>query len=176
MFLYYLHIYIIYGNIREKYAILWKGKIMTGSIKVSIPSDDDGFITFQCPFCSEHFKLDSEEVQNDSLIEIYCPLCGLKDEQSGFLTDDVREHMKQIMENMAKGMLNDWAKDLEKQFRGNKSVSFKAGKPLKQVNPKNLYEREHDFDIIDLDCCNHKVKIKKQSVNSKVYCPYCGVK
>lgn len=149
---------------------------MSETVKVSIPTDDEGFITFQCPFCSEHFKLDADEVQDDSVIDVFCPLCGLKDEASAFITDEVREHMEQIAMNMMNGMINNFTKDLEKQFRGNKTINFKAGKPLPQDNPKLLFDKENNMNIIELECCKRKVKIKNNNIHSKVYCPYCGVK
>lgn len=149
---------------------------MAETVKVSIPADDEGFVTLQCPFCSEHFKLDAGEIQDDSVIDIFCPLCGLKDEASAFLTDDVREHMQQIAINMMNGMLNDWTRSLEKQFRGSKNMTFKAGKPLPHDEPKSLFEKECDMEIVELDCCKRKVKLKNPNVHGKVYCPYCGVK
>ncbi len=149
---------------------------MSETVKVSIPADDEGFVTFQCPFCSEHFKLDAGEVQEDSVFDIFCPLCGLKDKATAFLSDDVIEHMQQIAINTMNGMLNDWTKGLEKQFRGNKGMTFKAGKPLPQEEPKLLFEKENDMDIVNFDCCNRKAKVKNSNVQVKVYCPYCGVK
>lgn len=149
---------------------------MLKTVKIGIPTDEEGFFTFQCSFCSEHFMLDSEEFQDDCVIEIFCPYCGLKDKTNGFLTDEIEEHMQQVAINMGNEILNDWAKGLEKQFKNNKNITFKTGKKLPVNEPKTLYEKENIMELVFFDCCNHKAKTKNMGIYGKLYCPYCGVK
>ena len=44
---------------------------------ISIPSDEDGCVLFQCPNCGELFKVVVDEYESDSVLDIHCPLCGL---------------------------------------------------------------------------------------------------
>ena len=39
------------------------------------PSDSDGYVTFECPFCQAGFKLLTDEFQGDeqSCDELFCP-------------------------------------------------------------------------------------------------------
>ena len=50
-------------------------------IKMSfeIQSDSDGYVTFQCPFCHNKFKILASETQNDNQFysELFCPYCVL---------------------------------------------------------------------------------------------------
>jgi len=45
---------------------------------ISIPSDSDGFIKYECPSCKDEFKLLGEEIQgyDEKLFDLYCPFCG----------------------------------------------------------------------------------------------------
>ncbi len=56
---------------------------------IEIPSDDDGYVFFLCPKCSEFFKITPDDYYDDEVLEIHCPACGLTSEN--FLTDDVIE-------------------------------------------------------------------------------------
>ena len=54
---------------------------------ISIPSDEDGCVLFQCPNCGELFKGAVDEYESDSVLDIHCPLCGLISDS--FFTPDV---------------------------------------------------------------------------------------
>ncbi|HEM5253589.1 TPA: TFIIB-type zinc ribbon-containing protein, partial [Streptococcus suis] len=45
--------------------------------EIPIPSDNDGFIVLKCPICSEKFMIQVQDVNDDSLIDVWCPKCGL---------------------------------------------------------------------------------------------------
>lgn len=59
------------------------------SLKLSIPTDDDGFVLLRCPKCGEFFKLPPSDIESDDVLEIHCPQCGLISEN--YFTDDVIE-------------------------------------------------------------------------------------
>lgn len=46
--------------------------------EIPIPSDNDGFVVLKCPICSEKFMIQVQDVNDDSLIDVWCPKCGLK--------------------------------------------------------------------------------------------------
>ncbi len=47
------------------------------TIRFSIHSDEDGFVSLQCPFCKEKFKLTTQDIENEHILSIFCPHCGL---------------------------------------------------------------------------------------------------
>jgi len=143
--------------------------------KITVPSDDDGFITLQCPFCNDRFKLTVTDLEREDIIEIFCPYCGLRHQHSYFLRDEVIEQAYIIAENHAKSLINQWAKDLERSFQGNKHIKFKAGKPLRMEDDKTLFEQE-ELEITNLQCCRITVKSRPLNKVIGVYCPCCGIR
>ncbi|MEA5553277.1 hypothetical protein VB713_20260 [Anabaena cylindrica UHCC 0172] len=143
--------------------------------KVTIPSDNDGFITLQCPFCNDRFKLTITDFEREDIIEIFCPYCGLRHEHSHFLRDEVIEQAHIIAENYAKSLINTWTKNLERNFQHNKHIKFKAGKPFKMEDEKFLFEQE-ELETNVLQCCQLAVKTRRLSKVIGIYCPCCGVR
>jgi DNA-directed RNA polymerase subunit RPC12/RpoP len=144
------------------------------SIPFSIPTDQDGFVTFQCIFCEDKFKLAASEIQQDEIIQIFCPYCGLSHEPSYFLSDDVVEHAQILVMNHVQELLNGFGADLERQFRNDKNISFKATGKFESEEETLLFEKE-EMELKVFECCNRSVKINLLRKQIGVYCPYCGV-
>lgn len=142
---------------------------------ISIPCDDDGFVTLQCPFCNDRFKLTGEGFQREDLLCIFCAYCGLYGEANTFLTDEIIEQAHIIAGNYAKSILNDFMKDLEKSLKHSKHVSFKAGKKIKEEDEQVLFERE-EMETLEPSCCATQVKVRSSAAIVGIYCPFCGVK
>lgn len=142
---------------------------------INVPSDNDGFITLQCPFCDDRFKLTVVDFEREDIIEIFCSYCGLRHEHSHFLTDEVIEQAHIVAGNYLKSQVNKWAKDLERSSRSNKYIELKASTPLKEDEEKTLFEKE-ELETYNLSCC--KVTIKTAPINKIIgaYCPCCGVR
>lgn len=143
--------------------------------KITVPSDNDEFITLQCPFCSDRFKLTVADFEREDIIEIFCPYCGLRHQHSYFLTDEIIEQAHIIAGNYAKSLINQWAKDLERSFKSNKHLKFKAANTLKMEDDKTLFEKE-ELETITLECCQITVKSRPLNKVIGVYCPCCGVR
>ena len=67
-------------------------------LKFEVEADDDGYVSYECPFCKSTFSLKASEVQGDDPIynEMYCPYCGLNDKPSNFYTKEVIEQAQNI--------------------------------------------------------------------------------
>jgi len=143
------------------------------SFKLSIPTDNEGYVTFECPFCNDKFKLEVTEVKRDDVINLYCPYCGLLEEVNTFFPKKVIEQAKIIASNYVKEILNDYMGNLEKIFKNDKIISIKTQK-INLENEKELFEITDNFESIEFNCCNSKAKV---NVIEKLgtYCPYCGV-
>lgn len=144
--------------------------------QISIPCDTDGFLTLECPFCNERFKLDASRVQQEDVERLFCPKCGLFDAPNHFWPTEVIEQAQILAANYAREMLNNFMGDLERSTRGNQIVAFKAGKKLEMADEKVLMETDDDFETVALPCCECQVKVKAIDKSLGVFCPYCGEK
>lgn len=147
---------------------------MRKNFVVSKQSDIEGFNSFKCSLCSEDFKLKTNEVQEDDVIDLFCPSCGIPSPTSTYYTGDILEHAETLVMNEAMDMLNDLFKGFGKTARKSKNITFKRGKSLPIKQPRSLYEND-DLEQIEYICCNRKAKLSLLSKTIKPFCPYCGV-
>lgn len=142
-------------------------------LEISIPTDNDGFVLFQCSLCGEFYKLIASEAQSDDVIKIWCPCCGLKSEN--YLTQNVIELAMNMIKNVSVDMIFKEMNKLERKFKCSGGLTFKAGnKPKpKSVNP--IISGIEALEIQNYDCCKRHAKIKPIVKFSGSYCPFCGV-
>ena len=142
---------------------------MTTSI--SIPSDEDGFVLLQCHLCGEYFKMLASDVNDESVINIWCPYCGLNGKK--YVPKEAIEIGLKIAENEINDMLYDFFKGMEKQTK-NSLLKFKCtNKPNKNVIP-SIKVRTDKLEIKRYGCCKSTVKITPLSKMCGSYCPICG--
>ncbi|WP_414835615.1 hypothetical protein [Bacillus sp. Ba 3] len=108
---------------------------------ISKQSDIEGFSSFKCSLCGEEFKLNTNQVQEDDVIELFCPNCGIPSPIPAYYTTDIIEHAETIVMNEAMDMLNDLFKGFERTSKRNKNITFKRGKPLPIKQPRALFEK-----------------------------------
>jgi hypothetical protein len=70
-------------------------------------------------------------------------------------------------------MVNKWSKDMERKFRGNKGLTFKAGRPMKK-EPIGAIRPHPDFAVVQFSCCDRHAKVPGSVPVAIVYCAYCG--
>ena len=141
--------------------------------ELSIPADDEGYIAFECPYCGIRFKLEVEEFKASSIIDLYCPVCGLVNQINSFYTREVIVKAEEIAMNYAIDMINKMLKDLERGTRNNKFIKFKSNR-IKKEYGKELYENVDELEITELNCCSKTVKVRLLDRYIGIYCPYCG--
>lgn len=142
-------------------------------MEISIPTDNDGFVLLQCPFCGEFFKLRPNEMETEDVIEIWCPCCGLKSENH--LTDDVIELALKMGKNVAMDMIFDELKKWERNFKGS-GISFKADKKPSRESENPIVAGIEALEVEKYRCCKKEAKIKPLIKMCGSYCPYCGVR
>lgn len=137
--------------------------------EIELPQDEDGFTTFQCPYCKEQFKLRNDEFMNSERNHIYCPICGLTNAISTFYTKDVYEKVEEIAEKAIYEMLNE-------AFGGMKSNEyFKVDfDEFSCDQNKILSDKNYSLKVADIGCCEVHVKVRGIDKFIGVYCPYCG--
>ena len=145
---------------------------MSNTISISIPLDEDGFMLMQCPHCQGFFKVLSADYESDDVYELWCPLCGLKDDN--FLPAELLELAK------AKA-LNSIIGDFEKQLaRIGASTSRQSLMSLKvSVDSKREREREvlpavDAFEKSVCVFCGRTTKLKPLDKYLGSFCAFCG--
>lgn len=140
------------------------------SISISIPADDEGFVLLRCSRCGEYFKLPSDDIQGEELLDIYCPQCGLISED--YITDDVIELAQaKAINQLLDGFYNE-TKKLERKTR-NSVVKIKANKPEREEEIP-IRSTIDSMEIVDFGCCERQAKIRHLLDYCGCYCPYCG--
>lgn len=168
---YELKVYLIPEGKNSEGGVIMSEEI----IKLSIPADSDGYVNFQCPYCDNTFKLHAGECQEDDIMELFCPLCGLVDEPSAFLNDEIVQLAMDKVTNMVVDKINDFSNNLERLFRGNSIIKVKTAK-MDKKGEKEVFEVDSEEVIVELPCCNRHLKVKFSTKESGVICPYCGVR
>lgn len=143
------------------------------SIGISIPTDDYGYILLQCSHCRTYFKLTLADIEDDKVLEIYCPSCGLISDN--YLTEDVLELAVVMGKNKAMDMIYNELKKKERQFNKG-TVTFKAVKRPKHEHEVPIRTGIEALEIATFPCCVRTAKVKPILKITGCYCPFCGVK
>lgn len=143
------------------------------NVTISIPADDDGYILLQCPHCGTYFKIKPSDFEDDSVLHIFCPSCGLIGEN--YLTDDAINLATTMIKNRAMDMIYDEFKKMERQFKKG-PITFKAGKPPKHDAEDPIRSGLETLEVVAFPCCKREAKIKPLIKMAGSYCPFCGVK
>lgn len=143
------------------------------SIEIPIPTDDHGYILLQCSHCGILFKSTPADIEDDRVLEIYCPSCGLTNDN--YITEDVLELAVTIGQNKAMDIIYDEFKKMERQFKKG-PVTFKAGKRQKHEPENPIRSGIEALETATFPCCNRTAKVKPILKITGCYCPFCGVK
>lgn len=144
-------------------------------IQIAIPADEDGYVSFNCPYCKQRFKLRSDEFKKNNVINLFCPICGLIHELNHFYSKEFIEKALGIAEQEAMELIHDMLKGFERKNSRNKFLKFKAG-PKPKVNIKEIYDNIDELVEVKVKCCKNHLKVTELDKMIGVYCSYCGVK
>lgn len=145
---------------------------MNKSIKINIPADDDGYVLLKCQYCGNFFKIIPADIDDERLLNIYCPSCGLV--SSSYLTDDVYNLVDAKVTNFANDIIDDFINKIERM--SNKNMTIKGTNKPKKVYEKPIRPIIDTLEIARFNCCNRSAKIKPLLKFTGCYCPFCGVK
>ena len=142
------------------------------SIPLSFPTDEDGFLTQECPECQRRFMVLLGEGSDQPLS--YCPYCGHHG-QGCWWTEEQSEYAQSVAvaEVIAPELrkLEQAAKSLEKSTGGFLKVSVKSDVPDQPIDPPT--EPLSELRIKQFRCCRERVKVEKERFH---YCIICGRK
>lgn len=143
------------------------------TLEISIPTDDYGYILLQCSHCRTFFKSTPDDIEDDKVLELYCPSCGLISDD--YITEEALELAVAMSQNKAMDMIHDELKKMERKFK-NGPVTFKAGKRPKHEHENPIRSGIEALETITFPCCTRKAKVKPILKITGCYCPFCGVK
>ena len=143
------------------------------SLTISIPTDDEGYVLLKCEHCGTYFKGTPYDIQDDGVLHIFCPSCGLVSDS--YITDDVLELAQNMTMNMMNDMIYDMFKDLEHHSKRG-AIQFKAGKRPNREPEDPIRSGIEALEICSFPCCERTAKIKPMLKMTGAYCPFCGVK
>lgn len=142
------------------------------TLTIEIATDSDGFIPMECPLCEERFGLRIEDIEDDEVLEIRCPHCGIASES--FVTPEIVELAETKLANLALGLIHDEIEKLERTTRG-KTVEIKAGKRPHEEAESILTAEVNSLLEVQCDSCGREAKISPTLAFSIFVCPCCGV-
>lgn len=142
-------------------------------MEISIPTDDEGYILLKCQHCGTFFKGTPSDLQDDGVLHIFCPSCGLISDS--YITEDVLELAMNMVKNRTNDMIYDMFKDLERSSK-NSIIKFKAGNRPKHESESPIHSGIEALEICTFPCCKRTAKIKPILKMTGSYCPFCGVK
>lgn len=141
-------------------------------MKISIPTDNDGYVLLQCERCGEYFKLIPSDIEDDNNLWIYCPMCGMT--SNSYWTEDVIELALKMATNYAIDCIYEAVKPLEKNNKKS-PIKIKVGKKPKKEYESPLSAGIDSLEIKKYRCCTKTAKIHPLLKISDSYCPFCGV-
>ena len=140
----------------------------------SIPTDDEGYILLQCEHCGTFFKVSPPDAEDDGVLNIFCPSCGLISES--YATPDVIELAVRMVVNKANDIMYDAFKELESYNKQGSMIKFKTGRRPEHEAEEPIRSGIDALEIASFSCCRRTAKIKPLLIMTGAYCPFCGVK
>jgi hypothetical protein len=140
---------------------------------LSLPSDEDGFISRECPTCLGRFKA---PVIERSVAVHYCPYCSHQGDDCWW-TPEQLEFIQRASQELIRPELEEIAREFESHSGG--LISFKAdlspSQPTIEPTEVNDASEVHTFT-----CCGTTAKLDASRLTSldgsptHPYCPMCG--
>ena len=84
------------------------------NMTISIPTDDDGYVLLQCEHCGTYFKGTPSDLEDDGVLHIFCPSCGLISEN--YVTEDVLELAMKMVTNAVNDMIYNLLENAQNDF------------------------------------------------------------
>lgn len=140
-------------------------------LSVSVPLDEDGYLVFQCPHCEDRYKLLPAEFEEDDVINVFCPYCGLQAELNESFTPEVVAAIQQIAMNRVSQLFEDAMREVARSSKGTMDVQVQSD----EKDAPELIESDKQLHVHVFDCCGRSAKLRAVDSMSIVYCPYDGV-
>ncbi len=135
--------------------------------EISLPTDDEGFITQECPECNRKFKIKYEKTEPGESRRIsFCPYCK-REGKDFWWTDDQMDFIKGRATELLKDEFEKYANDLSASKRNEEEIEDEF------IEDPNDPEEEDFGKVVRFECHDEEVKIIEEW-DDEVYCIICG--
>ncbi len=138
------------------------------NITVSIPTDEDGFISQVCLSCRRRFKVKFGEGSDKPVG--FCPYCA-KQGDDWFTESQHAYFVSAVNERVVGPMLDDFASRINRMNRSRGLVRVGAEITHDPPAPEPI-EPEEDWPIVTFSCCDEP--IKHDGNQEVLHCIICG--
>ena len=142
------------------------------AVSVSFPTDEDGFLSQECPSCQRRFMVKFGEGSDQPIS--YCPYCGHHGHDC-WLTQEQDEYASSVIaaEVMAPHLreLERQAKSISGSTGGFLTMSVQSDVPRQSSDPPQ--EPLSELRTKRFRCCREQVKVEKERFH---HCIICGRK
>lgn len=138
-------------------------------LNIRFNTDDDGFLSQECPACQKRFKTKFGE--GSDLPISFCPYCGHQG-QGCWWTKGQADYIADIAsKSVVEPELERMARDFNRNTGSGSPISMSMevkGSP----QPTPPHEPEEDWPIVLFDCCGEKTK--HDGSHPPIHCIICG--
>ena len=138
-------------------------------LNVSFSTDDDGFLSQQCPSCERRFKVKFGEGSDQPIA--FCPYCG-HNEQGCWWTQQQADYLAAKASDEVVGpQIEKMARDFNRRSRRDDFVQVSMEVKRSPV-PEPPVEHNDEWPTCRFDCCGEI--IKHEGKESTLHCIICG--
>lgn len=145
------------------------------NVEISFNTDDDGFLSQECPACEGRFKIIMGEGSPEPIS--FCPYCAHEGQECWWTPEQVT-YIEAAQEKAVNELMTSEMNKMAKKFNRstgssgliNLKMSVKSDGPRRTPSPPA--EPNLDLSIIEFSCCNER--IKHNSSENRLFCVICG--
>ncbi len=136
-------------------------------MKVSFPTDAEGFLSQECLSCRQRFKVIFGHGSEEPIS--HCPYCGYNGQEC-WLTPEQREYVEAVATD---GVIAPEIKKLERTLNASSEGFFNISSESNLATPSRPPIETHTpFDILYFRCCKESIKVNQQQ---RHFCIICGM-
>lgn len=138
-------------------------------IKVSFNTDEDGYISQECPACKKRFKVKYGEGSDKPIS--FCPYCKHEDQNCWWTKEQVDSLGKAVLQKTVEPEFEKMAKKINRSSKKGDFISMRMDfKPSSRTVPPE--EISEDWPKMLFECCGENTKHDQSQ--KALFCIICG--
>jgi len=145
------------------------------NIEVSLPLDDDGYISRECPYCKMRFKVHKDDFDGEKFPEeIYCPYCGQSASKDEFWTSEqIKYFQDMVMCKVVAPELDEFDNNLKGLNISSGLLDLKVSIDREETTMPVAPEEMGRMNLHEQTCCKTVIKVET-TLDKGFYCLICG--
>lgn len=149
---------------------------LEGSVHVSLPDDEDGFLQRSCPNCDLLFAIHSVDFQSARVINLRCPRCKFVERFDAYATASqmafATAHATYALYQMAEDAFEDLKRNLFSGLRSSKHVKITGPQGRVSLPGTQVPSSIDDVAMTVEQCQDCGVRFKTSEQRAAA-CPVC---